>query len=396
MNLTQSACLSSLNGIQSFNGIAIEIDNCISDTVSKQAVSKKITNEFDLFLIDLIQAVLSNIYNPNNNIEKQKYFKRILVQDSTIVKLPFRLFEEMSGVANKTTQVANARIQVVYDLISEQFLKFEIEPYSKNDLKAAPELDLKNGDLCLRDRGYLTSKEIIRHIDNDAFYIYRHKFDTIYLDKNTYEPIDLLSMLKNKKRIDMYVRLNVSPETVVRIVAEPISSEIANNRIRKAKKENKNFSSEYLKMLEWSIYITNLDATIFFFKDIFQLYSLRWKIETIFKNWKSNLNFDKIHNVSYIQLRILLHTRFLMIILINNIHSLIKPIVRRVFNKHISFLKLTSFLSNSIGKIEMILDLIENNIFERSLLIKSIKQKCTYDERSNRTNFEESLIEIFK
>jgi hypothetical protein len=85
-----------------------------------------------------------------------------------------------------------------------------------------------------------------------------------------------------------------------------------------------------------------------------------------------------------------------MIILINNIHSLIKPIVRRVFNKHISFLKLTSFLSNSIGKIEMILDLIENNIFEKSLLIKSIKQKCTYDERSNRTNFEESLIEIFK
>jgi hypothetical protein len=349
-----------------------------------------------LFLIDLIQSILGNIYNSDNNIENQKHFKRILVQDSTIVKLPFRLFEEMSGVANKTTQVANARIQVVYDLVSQQFLKFEIESYSKNDLKAAPELELKNDDLSLRDRGYLTYKEISRHVENEAFYIYRHKFGTIYLDKNTYEPIDLLSMLRNKKRIDICVRLSASPETVVRIVAEPISSEIANNRIRKAKKENKKLSSEYLKMLEWSIYITNLDATIFFFKEIFQLYSLRWKIETIFKNWKSNLNFDKIHNVSYVQLKILLHTRFLVIILINNIHFLIKSIVLTNFNKHISFFKLTSFLSSSMGKIEMILDLIENNTFETSILIKSIKQKCTYDVRSDRINFEESLTKIFK
>lgn len=133
-----------------------------------------------------------------------------------------------------------------------------------------------------------------------------------------------------------------------------------------------------------------------FSKDVFQLYSLRWKIETIFKNWKSNLNFDKIHNVSYIQLKILLHTRFLVIVLINNIHSLTKPIIRTVFNKHISFLKLTNFLSSSIGRIEMILDLLEKNKFENSVLINSIKQKCTYDERSDRTNFEESLIKIFK
>ena len=74
INLTQSACLSSLNETSSFNGIAMEIDNCIPDTVSKQAVSKKMTKEFDLFLLDLIQAILSNIYNSYYNIYKQKYF----------------------------------------------------------------------------------------------------------------------------------------------------------------------------------------------------------------------------------------------------------------------------------------------------------------------------------
>lgn len=381
--------------MQSFNGIATEIDDCIDQTVSKQAVSKKMTKKFDLFLIDLTQKILSNIYNPNKNIVIQKYFQRILVQDSTIVKLPLRLFKDMSGVANKTTQVANARIQVVYDLVSEQFLKFEIESYSKNDLKAAPELELKNGDLSLRDRGYLISDEIIRHIDSSAFYIYRHKFDIIYLDEKTYEPIDLLSMLKKKGRIDIAVRLNASPETIVRLIAEPIDINIANSRKRKAKKENKNLSGKYLKMLEWSIYITNLDSVFFSFDDIFRLYSLRWKIETIFKNWKSNLNFDKIHNVSSVQLKILLHTRFLLILLIHNIHSLIKPIIKRVFDKYISFLKLTSFLSKSLNKIEIILNLIKDKTFEDSHIIKSIKQKCCYDERSDRKNFEENLTKIF-
>ena len=381
--------------MQSFNGIATEIDDCIDQTVSKQAVSKKMTKNFDLFLIDLIQKILSNIYDPNKNIEIQKYFKRILVQDSTIVKLPLRLFKDMSGVANKTTQVANARIQVVYNLVSEQFLKFEIESYSKNDLKAAPELELKNGDLSLRDRGYLTSDEIIRHIDSSAFYIYRHKFGVIYLDEKTYEPIDLLSMLKKRGRIDIAVRLNASPETIVRLIAEPIDINIANSRKRKARKENKNLSSKYLKMLEWSIYITNLDSLFFSFDDIFRLYRLRWKIETIFKNWKSNLNFDRIHNVSSVQLKILLHTRFLLILLIHNIYSLIKPIIKKVFDKYISFLKLTSFLSKSLNKIEMIHNLIKDKTFEDSHIIKSIKQKCCYDKRSDRKNFEENLTKIF-
>lgn len=384
-----------MNGEQSFNVIATEIDNCTDQTVSKQAVSKKMTNEFDSFLIDLIQKIIANIYNPNKNIEIQETFLRILVQDSTIVKLPLRLFEEMSGVANKTTQVANARIQVVYDLVSELFLKFEIESYSKNDLKAAPELELKIGDLSLRDRGYLTSNEIIRHIGHGAFYIYRHKFDIIYLDEKTYEPIDLLTMLKKIGRIDIAVRLNASPETIVRLVAEPIDESIANERKRKAKKENKKFSNNYIEMLGWSIYITNLELEKFPFDIIFKLYSLRWKIETIFKNWKSNLNFDKIHNVSSVQLRILLHTRFLMIILIHNIHSLIKPVVKKQFDKNISFLKLTTFLSSSLGKIEIILNLIENKIFEKSNIIMSIKQKCSYDNRQNRKNFEECLNVLF-
>jgi IS4 transposase len=36
------------------------------------------------------------------------------------------------------------------------------------------------------------------------------------------------------------------------------------------------------------------------------LYGLRWRIENIFKTWKSNFSFGKVHTVSEQQLRVLL------------------------------------------------------------------------------------------
>lgn len=49
-------------------------------------------------------------------------YKRILIQDSTIIKLPSRLFEIFSGVSNGHSKVCNARIQGTYDILAEQLI----------------------------------------------------------------------------------------------------------------------------------------------------------------------------------------------------------------------------------------------------------------------------------
>jgi len=306
-----------------------------------------------------------------------------------------RLFDEFSGVSNGKVQVANARIQVVYDLISEQFLKFEIETYSKNDQKAAPDLELQEKDLILRDRGYLTTNEIIRHKKAGADFIYRHSFRMLYLDKETYQTIDLYELLKSKQNIDVEVRLNSNPEIIVRIVANSVTQQIADIRKYKAKKELKNVSDLYLKMLDWSIFITSLKTENANFKTLLDLYSLRWKIETIFKNWKSNLKFDKIHNVSSTQLKILLRSRFLIIILMQYIHSAVKNIIRKKFGKHVSFIKLTSYLSDKLYKINEILKSMKSMNMTEDNEIKSVEYYCCYDKRNDRNNFEEEMIRVF-
>lgn len=317
------------------------------------------------------------------------------MQDSTIIKLPLRLFEEFSGVSNGKVQVANARIQVAYDLISEQFIKFEIETYSKNDQKAAPDLELQEKDLILRDRGYLTTNEIIRHKKAGADFIFRHSFKMLYLDKETYQTIDLYKLLKSKQNIDMEVRLNSNPEIIVRIVADPVTQEIADIRKHKAKKELKNVSGSYLKLLDWSIFITSLKQENADFKTLLDLYSLRWKIEIIFKNWKSNLKFDKIQNVSSTQLKILLRSRLLIIILIQYIHSIVKNIIKKGFSKYVSLIKLTNYLSDKLYKINRILKSIKSINITEDNEIQSVEYYCCYDKRNDRNNFEEEMIRVF-
>ena len=175
----------------------------------------------------------------------------------------------------------------------------------------------------------------------------------------------------------------------------PVTQEIADMSKRKAKNELKNDSELYLKMLNWSIFITSLEPEKADFKTLLDLYSLRWKIETIFKNWKSNLKFDKIQNVSSTQLRIFLRSRFLIIILMQHIHSVLKQIIRKESDKLLSFMKLTSHLSQRLYKINVILRLIKVTNLTVVDEIETIAYYCCYDKRNDRKNFEQEMIEIF-
>lgn len=240
-DLLYSFCMETADGIASYNDIAAHIDSKCGVSVSRQAIWKKATDPcLTYFKTILEHLILSK--TKNMDIVRLKYrssYKRILVQDSTIIKLPPRLFEMFSGVSNGFSKVCNARIQGIYDILNEKFIKFSIDPYSKNDLEAAPEIELKKGDLSLRDRGYLINDEIQRHFDTDAHCVYRHKFGTLILDEFTEEPINLLEKLKKENFIDMSIKLNNKRKTIARIVAQPVSDKIANERRRKAKQEKK-------------------------------------------------------------------------------------------------------------------------------------------------------------
>ena len=395
-DLLYAICCQSTQGTVSFNDLAAKIDaeSCIS--VSRQAIAKKVNKKPALdFLKKILALVLMSRIDKELicSLRSKCKYKRILVQDSTILALPTRLFDVFSGVSNGYTAVCNARIQCVYDLIAESFISFTIDPYTKNDLKAAPELSLERGDMVIRDRGYWTFSEVQRHISVGADCIYRYKKCQL-LEVETGKKINLLERLKTENKLDLMVSLPDAESTKVRLIAFPVSEEIANNRRRKAKKEMKTTpSKELLELLSWSIFVTTIPETEADYDFIFKAYSLRWRIEIIFKAWKSNMEFSKIHNVSKTQLSIILFARFIMIIIcIQYIYAPARKIIRQL-DKYLSVIKLVRYLMKNPGKILSIVLEILNFKVKINYHIQSLTKYCCYEKRK-RNNFESDFDRI--
>ena len=398
-NLFFAICAESTKGTTSYNDLASQLKSEGGVFITKQAVWKKVKEPCMKFFMQILERIIAHKINRNEieQFRKSGNYKRILVQDSTIIKLPLRLFEIFSGVSNGHSKVCNARIQGVYDILAEQFVSFSIDSYSKNDLKAAPELILQEGDLVLRDRGYLILDEIQRHIDYNAHCIFRHKYGMIILDPKTKKPINILKRLKTETKLDIEVMLNNEEKTIVRLVANPVNDEIANNRRMKAQKENKTPpSKEYLQLLSWSIFITTIPQCQADPTELFVIYSLRWRIEIIFKCWKSNMGFDKIHNVSYIQLHVLLLARFIMILIfVQNIYPKCSTILKKHTGKFLSLLKLTHYLQRNPSKIAILLNEINNYIGEITKNISALARYCSYDNSRKKLNYEQQLEMVF-
>jgi hypothetical protein len=384
-------CELSIHGTASYNDLAAGLNAQGASQPSRQAVALRMNAS----LLELCRKLLACavVHKTAANIcPKQTGFlaryTRILVQDSTILKLPAWLFDIFSVVCNAHHAVCNTRIQAVYDLLSMSFLDFSIDSYSRNDIAAAPSLQLKSGDLVLRDRGYLTADEIARHVAAGADCIYRHKVGTTYLDAATQKPVELLPLLQNIGSLELTVLLNNKQRTPVRLVAAPVDEETAALRRMKAKKETKghNPSKEVLALMGWTIFITTIPAHQAGFHLILAVYGLRWRIEILFKTWKSHLKFDIIHRVSHTHLRILLCARLLVITaLTNHIYKHCHQQMWQRHGSHLSLMKFLNYAAKNPGQIPIIWHSI-NSPHPLDTIWTSLRKYCGHEKR-NRRNF---------
>jgi hypothetical protein len=383
--------MESIKGTVSYNDLAAK-SSCDSDCdASRQAFYYRTNEEAVEFFRQILAAVMKHKHELIDiaTVELNGGFKRILVQDSTIIRLPDKLFERFSGVKNALTTVCNARIQGIYDLLAGKFVSFSIDTYSENDLLAAHKIPIQEGDLVLRDRGYFVLSSIENMKIQGADSIIRYKHKTIFYDPDSLEEIDLLKLLQMKGSLDIRVVCGVGKNIKLRVLASAVPQEVANIRRMKAKKEAKSrgCSYELLQLLGWTIFITTIEDQTFTIQQACQLYSLRWRIECIFKTWKSNLSFGKIHDVSDRQLRILLHARFIMItILYEKLYKPLEIMVFTLYGRPLSLMKFMRYLSRNLIN-------FSNQYFDartKDCAIKKAARYCTYEKR-NRANFMDKM-----
>lgn len=382
--------------IISYNTMASTLALQKGKAVSRQALHKAMSHVCFFNFINQISHQLLAKKVGISGIISQFGFQRIIIQDSTVIKLPNRLASLFSGVKNGFVQVVNARIQYAFDALTNYSVFFELNSYTINDTKAAARLPVATGDLILRDRGYFSLAEIKRILNNGADFIYRYKHGIIYYDVQTGIPLNLVKVLHPHRTTDIMVRVDSNNGPVIRLLADPVSEELANQRRAKLKKEAKTFpSKELLALLSWSIFLTSVDKEEADFKKVFELYNLRWRIEIIFKAMKSHIKLDRIHNVSETQLKFIIAAKMISFMLIFQfVYNEFSKRIKEEFGKELSILKLCRYLQDNLVMLAtLIIETYRNNFKKLNAPIESLLKYCTYDKR-NRENYNDQIYKF--
>ena len=239
-----------------------------------------------------------------------KSFNRICIKDSTKFAIPKELAKDYPGFNGFHPGNALMNIQYEYDLLSGNWSCLEFTKATRNDQADSREtLDsIEEGDLHIRDLGYVTMPFLEGVVKRDAYFLNRLPTSiNVYLDKNEgHIPIDWSSLddeFKNKKlrQMEFNVILSKKYKLKSRMVMMPVPDEVYQKRIRNATKHAKSkgcqLTNAYKIKARYNIFITNVPHDRMSAQDIIQVYRLRWQIELVFKAWKSGLSVDKTKKV---------------------------------------------------------------------------------------------------
>ena len=327
LQLTQSLLYSAVNASWSFRQLAFQLGMIGCFSYSKQALHKRINGKFVLYMRELLKQFMRFKCDGFPSANKLHEFKRVIIQDSTCIALAPHLRSYFSGSSNQTNKSFSIlRLQVVYDLLSERFLRFSLSGYNRNDQAAAIDAIeyCEENDLILRDLGYFTLKSFLGILDKGAFFISRLHSGVGLFDADG-KSINLLRLLRNKKSLDQIVFIGNKQHMRVRIVATPVPKRIAVERKRKAKinrDKRCNPSPAKIRLLEWEIFITNIEDQNHSAEFIVGCYGLRWRIETLFKSYKQNFNLSGLPNGNINQLLVALYAKLILITITHRLYAI--------------------------------------------------------------------------
>jgi len=390
-----------------YSNWANQLGILIKATVSKQAISKRMNEALVIFLQSVLKEIMEESLKTRTKekvCEKLKQFKRILIEDSTSIKLNNRLSKEYPGNKNYNGKTyAVLKIQSMYDILKRRFIRFEITSFRKNDQGYSSKIleIAKRGDLVIRDLGYFVLKVFKRLSEGGIYFISRLRKEVNVHAKSEgkeEKPIDLASILKKRGSLDIEAFIGERDKLPARLVAIPADKNIAERRRRKARKNRDrrlNPSRKHLFLLGWDIFITNIEKEKLDSNLIAMLYGIRWRIEIIYKSWKSYLGITNVPNdANKIRLEAFIYC-MLIFILIFQVYFYEYYLKNQKGEniQRISLLKLMQFLLNNISFI-IYLDYFNKKLSMKKLLDKQILYFCTYEHRKDRMNYNQLIQKL--
>lgn len=219
-------------------------------------------------------------------------FNGIYLQDSSKVELPAPFARIWQG--NQVGQ-ATLKVQTVLDYQTGRLdLRFA---HGRAHDCLLQTTELPAGSLRLADLGYFKVGVFETLNARGVAWVSRLPARVgIWVDGKVTHVLDWLNA-QGGDHLDQIVELMAQRFTArfIAIRVPPHVAEERRKRIREAAKKRRHsqLKAETLGLCEWTLIVTNLDASELSAQDALRLLRLRWQIELLFKLWKQHLSLDE-------------------------------------------------------------------------------------------------------
>lgn len=375
----------------SLERVAAVIGLAAGRSYSKQALHPRLGLKLECFLAQVGTTLLHQISLAVENRGWFQPFQRVLLHDSTVQTLPGHLARVFPGSANQKRRYAAVKLQFICDLLHSQVLHLSLSGFTRNDQTASPDILslVRPGDLIIRDLGYFVLKVLEQIHLKGAFFLSRFRHGLLVFDPESGRPLDLVSLLRPGLSFDQEVLLGTE-RVLVRLVAHPVPEAVANARRRHARANRDGRSAprqDRIYLLGWNIFVTNVSSTVWPLRAIHPIYRLRWRIEIIFKAWKSHLGLRQLNCRTPDLLRLSLLTKLLFCIAAYRLCDTLE--LMGDLNRHVSLLRLARIL----GQCACWFAITCLGISLSEWLEWHLRHHVFYETRGDRKNFYELLTE---
>ncbi len=195
------------------------------------------------------------------------------------------------------------KLQLVFDYLNQALDKLNLIEGIRSDQGYRDYLNgLSANDLLIFDLCYFVPSSFKQIDEAGAYFVSRYKSDTNIYDIETNQKIELLECLEGQSLLEMEVLLGKEVKIKVRIICQKLTEEqsIIRRRANKlAKSHGYTSSQKNQKLLDWSIFITNVPESKISAEQVLTVYRVRWQIELLFKLYKSHIRLDELKGKPY-------------------------------------------------------------------------------------------------
>lgn len=263
--------------------------------ITPQALDQRFTPAATHCLALVLTAALQRLLDTTPAaIPLLQRFQGVYVFDTTTVSLPADLAESFPGCggsndAGRAALKVHACLELTAGALTLDFGAGR-QPDVCSALARGP---LPAGALRLADRGFFDRRVLQDYNDQGVLWITRLAARTVVKPSQSVA-CSLAEFLSRQKedRVDEWVQIGREQPLSGRLLARRAPASVVSKRrqqlYKQAKKKGRKVSAAQLTLCQWTVYLTNVEASELRWEELWVLARARWQIELLFKLWKSH------------------------------------------------------------------------------------------------------------